>query len=174
MNSEGEIHDSDDDFDETANFDLEADQCIEESGETIVPQSIQSVISQSSVFMRPVGSHVPSIQLTKNGVSNYNVKFNLIKQTRPPASKAISELAQNMRFSSQDLQNISNALISHFNKLSCQIFELHDNFLKLIMTKPKNVFKQLSVEYQNRIQIEYGHNIISNVIQTRELAFPQQ
>lgn len=87
MNSQGDIVDSDEDFDfdesETANFDIEADQCIEESGESIVPQSIQNILSQSSVFMRPVGaSQVPHLQLTKNGVSNYIVRQSLISHKK--------------------------------------------------------------------------------------------
>jgi hypothetical protein len=55
-------------------------------------------------------------------------------------------------------------MINHFNKLSCQVFELHDNFLKLVLTKPKSVFKQLSIQYQNSIEIEYGQYLISNII----------
>ena len=60
------------------------------------------------------------------------------------------------------------------NNLAGQLFELSNNLAKLIIFKPKKVFKNLLDEYQKRLEDKYGENILRHVIQTSDFSFPSE
>jgi hypothetical protein len=54
------------------------------------------------------------------------------------------------------------------------LFELHNNLNKLILFKPRRVYKYLSREYQNSIERIYGENILRHVVMTQDFSFPSE
>ena len=54
------------------------------------------------------------------------------------------------------------------------MFELSNNLAKLIIFKPKKVFKNLLDEYQKKLEEKYGENILRHVIQTADFSFPSE
>lgn len=45
-----------------------------------------------------------------------------------------------------------------------QLFELSNNLSKLVISKAKKVYKMLLDEYQRRLEVKYGENILRHVI----------
>jgi hypothetical protein len=66
----------------------------------------------------------------------------------------------------EETLKISNAIVTEINKLAGQLFELHNNLFKLLMFKPRRIYKYLAREYQNRIERNYGENILRHVVLT--------
>ena len=77
-------------------------------------------------------------------------------------------------FTIEDGKKISNAIVMHINLLAGQLFELHNNLNKLILFKPRRVYKYLSREYQNSIERSYGENILRHVVMTQDFCFPSE
>lgn len=69
-------------------------------------------------------------------------------------------------FTPEESQKISNAIVMQINLLAGQLFELHNNINKVILFKPRGVYKFLSREYQDRIERNYGENILRHVVLT--------
>lgn len=55
-----------------------------------------------------------------------------------------------------------------------QLFEIINQLNKLIMFKPKKVYKFLSDNFQRRLEERYGENILRHVIQTSDFSFPSE
>ena len=51
---------------------------------------------------------------------------------------------------------------------------MSNNLAKLVIFKPKKVYKHLCEDYQRRIEEKYGENILRHVIQTQDFAFPSE
>ena len=70
----------------------------------------------------------------------------------------------NDRYQTNDPQKIANAIVLEINFIAGQLFEMSNNFSKLILYKPKKIFKQLLDDYQKRLEEKYGENILRHVI----------
>ena len=55
-----------------------------------------------------------------------------------------------------------------------QLFELHNNFYKLLYYKPRRVYKYLSQQYQNNLEKSYGENILRHIVLTQDFSFPSE
>jgi hypothetical protein len=51
---------------------------------------------------------------------------------------------------------------------------LHNNTNKVISYKPRRVYKYLAREYQNRIERNYGENILRHVLLSQDFGFPSE
>jgi hypothetical protein len=51
---------------------------------------------------------------------------------------------------------------------------MHDNMFKLLMFKPRRVYKYLARDYQNRMERNYGENILRHVVLTQDFSFPSE
>mmetsp|Transcript_26325 Transcript_26325/g.40178 ORF Transcript_26325/g.40178 Transcript_26325/m.40178 type:complete len:157 (+) Transcript_26325:1528-1998(+) len=60
------------------------------------------------------------------------------------------------------------------NLMAGQLFELLNNFNKLLLFKPRRVYKFLSREYQDLIERSYGENILRHVVLTQDFSFPSE
>ena len=81
---------------------------------------------------------------------------------------------QKVQFSLDEASKISNAIVMQINIMAGQLFELHNNLNKLILYKPRRVYKFLSREYQNKIESHYGENILRHVILSQDFGFPSE
>lgn len=54
------------------------------------------------------------------------------------------------------------------------MFELSNNLSKILLFKPKKVYKLLLDEYQRKLEDRYGENILRHVIQTADFSFPSE
>jgi len=54
------------------------------------------------------------------------------------------------------------------------MFELANNLGKMLIYKPKRIYKSLVEEYDKRIEDKYGENIIRNIVQTTDFSFPSE
>jgi predicted KAP-like P-loop ATPase len=50
------------------------------------------------------------------------------------------------------------------NFLAGQLFELSNNLAKLVIYKPKKIYKVLLDDYQRKLEEKYGENILRHVI----------
>jgi hypothetical protein len=73
-----------------------------------------------------------------------------------------------------DPYKVSNAIVMEINNMAGQLFELTNLLFKLIMFKPKKVYKLLSDNYQRRLEDRYGENILRHVIRTSDFSFPSE
>jgi hypothetical protein len=73
-----------------------------------------------------------------------------------------------------DPYKVSNAIVMEINNMAGQLFELTNLLFKLIMFKPKKVYKLLSENYQRRLEDRYGENILRHVIRTSDFSFPSE
>ena len=73
-----------------------------------------------------------------------------------------------------DPYKVSNAIVMEINNMAGQLFELSNTLNKLIMYKPKKVYKILSENYQQRLEVKFGENILRHVIQTSDFSFPSE
>jgi hypothetical protein len=103
---------------------------------------------------------------------------NQTKRLRGVNSVNLAPMKANMKdlvtFSQEEIQKISNAIVMQINLLAGQLFELHNNMNKVILFKPRGVYKFLSREYQNRIERNYGENILRHVVLTQDFSFPSE
>lgn len=60
------------------------------------------------------------------------------------------------------------------NQLAAQLFELMSNMSKMIKFRPKKVFKALSEEYQQAIELRFGEHILRQIVQTADFSFPSE
>ena len=60
------------------------------------------------------------------------------------------------------------------NYIAGQLFELSNNLSKLILCKPRRIYKFLLDDYQRRLEEKYGENILRHVIQTADFSFPSE
>ena len=60
------------------------------------------------------------------------------------------------------------------NYMAGQLFEIINHLNKLVMYKPKKVYKLLSDTFQRRLEERYGENILRHVIQTSDFSFPSE
>ena len=58
--------------------------------------------------------------------------------------------------------------------MAAQLFEMQNNLTKLILFKPRRVYKNLAREHQNSIEKSYGENILRNIFLTKEFSFPSE
>jgi hypothetical protein len=63
-----------------------------------------------------------------------------------------------------DPYKVSNAIIMEINYMAGQLFEIINHLNKLVMYKPKKVYKLLSDTFQRRLEERYGENILRHVI----------
>lgn len=77
-------------------------------------------------------------------------------------------------FTAEEAKTLSQAIVMQINSLAGQLFELHTNLNKLILFKPRRVYKYLSREYQNSIERSYGENILRHVVMTQDFCFPSE
>jgi hypothetical protein len=54
------------------------------------------------------------------------------------------------------------------------LFEILNNFHKIILFKPRRIYKFLSREYQNLMERSYGENILRHVVLTPDFCFPSE
>jgi hypothetical protein len=80
-------------------------------------------------------------------------------------SKASSGVSGGSRIRN-DPYKIGNAIVMEINFIAGQLFELSNNLSKLVIYKPKRVYKYLSEDYQRKLEEKYGENILRHVIQT--------
>lgn len=69
-------------------------------------------------------------------------------------------------FNVDEALKITNGIVQLINNYAGQLFEMHNNIFKLIVFKPRRVYKHLAREYQNRIERSYGENILRHVVFT--------
>ena len=50
-------------------------------------------------------------------------------------------------FTPEEAQKISNGIVMQINQLAGQLFEMHNSIFKLIIFKPRRVYKHLAREY---------------------------
>jgi hypothetical protein len=77
-------------------------------------------------------------------------------------------------FTLEESTKISNAIVMQINELAGQLFEMHNNFFRMVIFKPRRVYKHLAREYQNRIERNYGENILRHVVLTQDFCFPSE
>ena len=70
-----------------------------------------------------------------------------------------------------DPYKVSNAVVMEINFIAGQLFELSNNLAKVVIYKPKKIYKQLLEDYQRRLQEKYGENILRHVVQTQDFSF---
>lgn len=103
---------------------------------------------------------------------------NSTKKLRGVNSVNLAPVHQSLKnqqtFTQEETQKISNAIVMQINLLAGQLFELHNNMNKVILFKPRGVYKFLSREYQNRIERNYGENILRHVVLTQDFSFPSE
>ena len=73
-----------------------------------------------------------------------------------------------------DPYKVSNAIVMEINNMAGQLFELTNLLFKLIIFKPKKIYKLLSDGYQRRLEERYGENILRHVIRTSDFSFPSE
>jgi len=60
------------------------------------------------------------------------------------------------------------------NLMAGKLFELLNNFNRLLLFKPRRVYKFLSREYQDRMEQSYGENILRHVVLAIDFRFPSE
>jgi len=73
-----------------------------------------------------------------------------------------------------DPNKVANAIVMEINHMAGQLFELSNHLAKLVIYKPKRVYKVLLEEYTKRVEDKYGENILRNVIKTTDFSFPSE
>ncbi len=60
------------------------------------------------------------------------------------------------------------------NFIAGQLFELQNNLAKLVIYKPKRIYKLLLSDYQKLLEARYGENILRHVIKTSDYSIPSE
>ena len=121
--------------------------CISESPETKEASRVAKMMDESNKeYAHRSGPGMPSSK--KGGVLQPMKKTNAVT------------------FTAEEAKTLSQAIVMQINSLAGQLFELHTNLNKLILFKPRRVYKYLSREYQNSIERSYGENILRHVVMT--------
>lgn len=71
-----------------------------------------------------------------------------------------------VEYNLDEATKIANALVMQINLMAGQLFELHNNFYKMLYYKPRRIYKFLSLQYQNQLEKSYGENILRHVVMT--------
>lgn len=148
-------------------FGHQDESCVDESPESTSSSGVASVMQRQnqevSKFQKPVN---PSGKLRGiRGINNMMTNLNLMP---------VLSIRPAVDFSEQDAQRVATALVMEINSLAGQLFELLTNFNKMLVYKPRRVYKFLSAEYQNRIERSYGENILRHVVLTQDFCFPSE
>jgi len=69
-----------------------------------------------------------------------------------------------------DKEKIANSIMIEVNFIAGQLFEISNNLAKLIIYKPKRIYKLLLEDYQKLLENRYGENILRHVIQTSDFS----
>ncbi len=85
-----------------------------------------------------------------------------------------SSMVNNNKAIRNDPFKVSNAIVMEVNYMAGQLFELSNNLAKLLIYKPKKIYKILLEDYQRRLEEKYGENILRHVIQTSDFSFPSE
>uniref|UniRef100_A0A7S3FS89 DUF676 domain-containing protein n=1 Tax=Strombidium rassoulzadegani TaxID=1082188 RepID=A0A7S3FS89_9SPIT len=101
------------------------------------------------------------------GVNSLAANANLLQPVQRPGR-------EQQVFTKEEAQKIATAIVMEINMMAGQLFELLNNLNKLILFKPRRVYKFLSREYQNRIERNYGENILRHVVLTQDFCFPSE
>eukprot|EP00347_Sterkiella_histriomuscorum_P011541 403372061 len=85
-----------------------------------------------------------------------------------------SKLSSQQKDIRNDPHKVSNAIVMEINYIAGQLFELSNNLAKLIIYRPKRIYKILSEQYQKQLEERYGENILRHVIKTSDFSIPSE
>eukprot|EP00347_Sterkiella_histriomuscorum_P005091 403357933 len=146
----------------------------EEEEECKRPQtSIQLSKPNDRGRIKPLPNHKP---INHKHIQPKSKSSNLIQASldKFKENEALILLDDTQKNIYQDPYKVGNAIIMEINSLAGQLFELSNNLSKLLMYKPRRVYKFLLNVYQKQLEDRYGENILRHVIQTSDFSFPSE
>ena len=108
------------------------------------------------------------------GKQALNNKFPGANGTGPKVNLIAPVSRKHHKYTAEEAQKVANAIVQQINGMAAQLFEMQNHLTKLILFKPRRVYKQLAREHQNLIEKFYGEHILRNIVLTKEFSFPSE
>lgn len=127
----------------------------------------------TKTFLADIVNKPQSSEETKS-LEKYRENELFILQANRPRAALNMKQANKQSGIKNDPYKVSNAIVMEINNMAGQLFELTNLLFKLIIFKPKKIYKLLSDGYQRRLEERYGENILRHVIRTSDFSFPSE